>query len=57
MPWLLAIQIVLLVLWYTALPMLPVWLVWLPMMIFGVALAVWLLIFGGLLTLFAWVSK
>lgn len=44
MPWLTIIQVAMLVAWYTALPTLPAWVVFLPL-ILGVA---GLTIFGGL---------
>ena len=39
-----ALQIILLVLWYTVLPTLPAWLVFLPLIVSGVALAILLVI-------------
>jgi hypothetical protein len=41
-------QIALLVAWYTVLPALPAWLVFLPMIMGGIALVIWLIlvIFG-----------
>lgn len=40
MPWLLIIQVVLLVVWYTVAPELPAWLVFIPTMMSAVYLAI-----------------
>jgi len=39
-PWILIMQIVLLVLWFTAYPALPAWLVFLPIILWAVVMAV-----------------